>query len=580
MGKKVREAVQHAIDTGEQLDCEVEIADGRGATRKIRIVGEARTVDGKTESLFGITTDVTDQRTDDAPARRHSTMLDGASDPVVVFDLAGKVLYWNREAECVYGWTRAEVVGADVASLIAKEPEEHARIVGAVQRDRRWSGSTTHRTRSGKTLLVHGRLTLAVDADGEASAILGIYSDKAAPIALDEEEQRSTRLDAVVELTGGVAHDFNNLLTVILSGADLMLHRIDPGDGRILPLVRMTRDAAERGRDLVGRMLAFAQRQELEARSVDVNELVTNAEPLLQETVGDEIGVNIVRSEGLWQALVDPIKLESAIVNLCINARDAMEGRSGTLNVELRNTSLSETEAAGMSEMSAGDYVMISLSDTGCGMSRQTLARVFEPFFTTKTGTGSGLGLSMVYGFVKQSGGHIQANSELGVGTTVRIYLPRSDTFAEEPERLVARGIVRGSGEIVLVAEDDPEVRAHVTMMLETLGYRTLEADNGIASVRILESDARVDLLFSDVVMGCGMSGISVAHRAAALRPALPIVLTSGFARFPETETAGEKIEWPLLSKPYTLAQLSETLRTAFRETAPREQGASSADPT
>ncbi len=563
----VRNAVEQAIQYGTPFEVEAEIVLGNGDRRVLHILGGAEVVDGVTSQLFGIAQDVTEIRSQESVVRWQSMMLDGAIDSVVVFDIDGRILYWNREAERVYGWSKAEAVGQDAASLIADKPEEHARIVGAVRRYRRWSGATTHRTRDGKALRVHGTLTLALTPDGDSEAILCIFSDTAARIALDDEMQRRSRLDAVVELTGGVAHDFNNLLTVILSGADLMTHRLDPDDERILPLVKMSRDAAERGRDLVNRMLAFARRQELEARTVDVNALVSNAKPLLQKAVSAAINVRIIRTDGLWKALVDPVKLESAILNLCINARDAMDDGSGRISIELSNRSIDAAEAAELPEVKPGDYVTITVTDDGRGMSDSTVSRVFEPFFTTKTGTGSGLGLSMVYGFVKQSEGHIQVFSEEGVGTTIRLFLPRSGVEGAAHGPDMPRGIIRGNGEVVLVVEDDAEVRAHVVMMLETLGYSVLEAHNGTSALGTLGGDGRLDLLFSDVVMSGGMSGVAVAERAEELRPEMPIVLTSGFARFPETGAGDRKFRWPLLTKPYTLEELSDVVHRSLSGT-------------
>jgi len=552
--------VERAVAEGTPFEYEVDIVDRRGVRRKVHTIGGVEVVDGKTSKLFGISQDVTEIRSQESILQWQSMILDGATDSIIVFDLDGKILYWNLEAERVYGWSKADAIGANVAGLIVAHPDEHARIVEAVISDRRWSGSTTHRTRDGQTLRVDGTVTLAVTAEGASDAILCIFSDTAARTALDDEMQRRSRLDAVVELTGGVAHDFNNLLTVILSGADLMMHRLDPDDERILPLVKMSREAAERGRDLVSRMLAFARRQELEACTIDVNALIEDARPLLRKAVGENIDVSIEHADGLWKALVDPVKLEHAILTLCINARDAMDGASGSIRIALSNESLDAKEAATFSEVKPGDYVLICVTDDGRGMPAQTLARVFEPFFTTKTGTGSGLGLSMVYGFVKQSEGHIQVNSEVGVGTTIRIYLPRSVVPSGAAGLDEPCGVVRGRGEVVLAVEDDEEVRAHVVMMLETLGYNVIEASNGPKSVGILESGETVDLLFSDVVMSGGMSGIDVAERATLLRPELPIVLTSGFARFPAMKQIDQKLKWPLLTKPYTLEQLSEVL--------------------
>ncbi|MBX9815788.1 MAG: PAS domain-containing protein, partial [Sphingomonas sp.] len=350
----------------------------------------------------------------------------------------------------------------------------------------------------------------------------------------EEALRQAQKMEAVGQLTGGIAHDFNNLLTVIVGNVDLALRALDGvgGEPRVRRLLDGARKGADRAATLTQRLLAFSRRQPLEPKPIDVDKLVLGMSDLLNRALGETVRLEIVTSPGLWRVEVDPNQLESAILNLAVNARDAMP-EGGRLVIETANAWLDEAYVASHAEVAAGHYVVLAVTDTGTGMPRELIEKVFEPFFTTKeVGKGTGLGLSMIYGFVKQSGGHVKIYSEPGHGTTVKIYLPRL-----LGDHVVAEDAASGGwetslhAETILVAEDDDDVRAYTAECLRDLGYRVLEAHDGPAALRLLERQGQVvDLLFTDVVMP-GMSGRDLADSARAVQPGLKLLYTSGYTR-------------------------------------------------
>jgi CheY-like chemotaxis protein len=372
------------------------------------------------------------------------------------------------------------------------------------------------------------------------------------------------RLDAVGQLTGGVAHDFNNLLTVILGNADLMAEFLPEGDP-LREMVDMSRMAAERGAELTRRLLAFARRQPLAPRPTDVNRLVAELAPLARRTLGENVELEVVHAAGLWPAEIDPGEMENAILNLCLNARDAMRSKGGgKLTVETANTVLDDAYSHVHDEVRPGRYVMVAVSDTGEGMSADVVARVFEPFFTTKgVGKGSGLGLSQVFGFARQSNGHVKVYSEPGVGTTVRLYVPRATRAVDDRPPQKDDSTPHGS-ETVLLVEDDPLVRAHAATLLKALGYTPLEAEDGPAALALVAAGTPFDILFTDVVMPGGMSGRDLADAIARHRPNVAILFTSGYTENAIVHHGRLDRGVLLLAKPYRRQQLAEKLREAL----------------
>jgi len=360
-----------------------------------------------------------------------------------------------------------------------------------------------------------------------------------------------------------VAHDFNNLLTIITGNMDMARRSLDQGDeARARRAAGNAQKGAERAASLTQRLLAFSRRQPLDPKPINVDRLVLNMSDLLNRALGETIRLEIVTAPGLWRVEADRNQLENCLLNLAVNSRDAMPG-GGKLTIETANARLDESYSAAHAEVMPGNYVVIAVSDTGSGMSRETLARVFEPFFTTKeVGRGTGLGLSMVYGFVKQSGGHVKIYSEEGAGTTVRIYLPQLLREAgEEEEDAVTVAPESGRFETILVAEDDDDVRAYTTEILRELGYQVFAAHDGPSALRLLaRDDVRVDLLFTDVVMP-EMSGRELAERARAIRPDIKILYTSGYTRNAIVHNGRLDPGVEMIAKPFTFQLLSARVR-------------------
>jgi signal transduction histidine kinase len=382
--------------------------------------------------------------------------------------------------------------------------------------------------------------------------------------------RQSQKMEAVGRLTGGVAHDFNNLLTIVLGNLALVRRRLGQADERALRALDHADEGARRGAELTQRLLAFSRQQPLAPQPVDVNRLVAGMSELLARTLGEDIHVETVLAGGLWRAHADPNQLENALLNLAVNARDAMP-RGGKLTIETANSLLDEAYAATRDDLRAGQYVMVSVSDTGTGMSAEVAARAFEPFFTTKpAGKGTGLGLSHVYGFARQSGGHAAIYSEPGQGSTIKIYLPRLTEAAAEPApaapALAAKdNAAQGNGETILVAEDEALVREFAVAVLEEEGWRVLAAEDGPGTLALLEAEPNVALLFTDVVLVGPMNGRELADAAVAMRPGLPVLFTTGYTRNAIIHHGRLDEGVNFLGKPYAARTLADRVTALLR---------------
>ena len=377
--------------------------------------------------------------------------------------------------------------------------------------------------------------------------------------------RQSQKMEAVGQLTGGIAHDFNNLLQVITGNLEVLQRNLPLDSGRLQRAAAHAMTGAQRAASLTQRLLAFARRQPLDPKPIDVNNLVSGMSEMLHRSLGETIAVETVRGAGLWTVEADPNELEAAILNLAVNARDAMP-EGGRLTLETANVHFDDAYVSVNAEVLTGQYVGISVSDTGRGMDSETISRAFEPFFTTKPpGQGTGLGLSQVYGFAKQSGGHVKIYSELGHGTTVRIYLPRRHKNGAEEDATTSFPLPEGDvGETILVVEDDEQVRLISAETLRDLGYHVLEASDGPSALRVVEQGNKIDLLFTDVVLPGGMTGADVAAAARNIRPALKVLFTTGYARNAIIHHGRLDKGVHLLTKPFSLADLAEKVRSVL----------------
>jgi nitrogen-specific signal transduction histidine kinase/CheY-like chemotaxis protein len=381
--------------------------------------------------------------------------------------------------------------------------------------------------------------------------------------AAEAQFRQAQKMEAVGQLTGGIAHDFNNILTVITGTIGILTEAVADRP-QLVAIAKMIDEAAERGADLTKHLLAFARKQPLQPREVDVNALILEAAKLLRPTLGEQIQIDPLLAPNVWTALVDPSQLTTAILNLALNARDAMPA-GGKLLLETSNVFLDDDYVGTESEVTAGNYVMIAVSDTGSGIPARDLEKVFDPFFTTKeVGKGTGLGLSMVFGFVKQSNGHIKIYSEEGHGTAVKIYLPRATGLDQTAAEMQASSRVEGGNEVVLVVEDDALVRRYVITQIQGLGYTTLQASNAAEALDVIGKAAAIDLLFTDVIMPGSMNGRQLVDEALKRRPSLKTLYTSGYTENAIVHHGRLDSGVLLLAKPYRQADLARMIRLAL----------------
>ncbi|MFO1148370.1 MAG: PAS domain S-box protein [Alsobacter sp.] len=551
------------------------------------------------------------ERTSDlrASEARFRLILESATDyAIITTDPSGAVTEWNEGARNLLGWERSEALGQHVRIIFTPEDRvagvPEAEFVQALQQgrslDERW-----HQRADGSRFFATGTLLPMGSDGGGPIGFLKILRDRTEQFAVEEarrtmnetlerlvgertaelaaanerlvaeaaqreraEEQlrQSQKMEAVGRLTGGVAHDFNNLLTVVTGNLDMLRRRLGTqAEPRILRLIDHALEGATRAAALTYRLLAFSRQQPLAPVAIDCNKLVSGISDLLQRTLGENIQVETTLAEGLWLTHADPNQLENAILNLAVNARDAMP-EGGRLTIETSNATLAEAEAGSAEKARPGPYVMIGVRDTGSGMSADTIAKAFEPFFTTKpVGKGTGLGLSQVYGFARQSNGFAEICSALGEGTTVRIYLPRLDEAEADAlhpvEQAAPASASRGRQESILVVEDEQMVREFSSTVLEDEGYRVIAAEDGPSGLAALDAHPEIRLLFTDVVLTGPLNGRKVAEEALSRRPGLKVLFTTGYT--PDAIVHHGKLDDDVefIGKPFTAQDLAARVR-------------------
>lgn len=477
----------------------------------------------------------------------------------------GRIVFANAHAMHIFGAPRVnDLVGKPVMDLVAPEDRSraiertHMLIHGRVAQSRT---EMTMRRLDGQSFVAEIQAVPFVH-EGQP-AVLAAARDITERRLLEAQLHQAQKMEALGQLTGGIAHDFNNLLAIVVGNLELVAEEIGD-DKSVRELIQSALHGALRGAELTNQLLTFSRRHELTLARVDVAALVGGLRSILQRALGERVTVRLRIADDMWPARTDSAQLESSLVNLAINARDAMPN-GGTLSIDAANDHLDEHYGVLNPGVVPGDYVTVSVSDTGTGMPPEIADRAFEPFFTTKSaGKGTGLGLSMIYGFAKQSGGHVKIYSEPGAGTTVRLYLPRSDA-AEVDEGPRVEASHAGRGETILVVEDNADVRAVAVGQLGRLGYAVLQAENGTAGLAVVESGEPIDLLFTDIVMAGGISGPELAQTACVLRPGLRVLFTTGFADIAQnggTISAEDRI----LRKPYRLQDLAREIHLALAD--------------
>jgi PAS domain S-box-containing protein len=398
------------------------------------------------------------------------------------------------------------------------------------------------------------------DDEGRAIRVIGSMSDISHRLEMEDRLRQSQKLEAVGQLTGGVAHDFNNLLTIIIGNVELLQDSLAE-DNPLRQFADMSAHAADRGAELTNRLLAFSRKQTLQPEVIDVNAVIGGIEDMLRRTLGENIDIQIELTDGLWLTEIDLAQVEASLLNLAINSRDAMR-EGGSLTIETANTTLDDDYVSTEAGLTAGDYVVIAVSDTGHGIPNHQIDRVFEPFFTTKsTGQGTGLGLSMVYGFVKQTGGHIRIYSEFDEGTTVKLYFPRYiGDHAAHGIAAVKTPLQRGT-ETILVVEDDALILQQLMAQLTGIGYEVVTASAGAPALDILRARPDIHLLLTDVVLPGGMNGRQIAEAAQAIRPGLKVLYTSGYSENAIVHRGRLDRDVNFLGKPYRRSELAAKVR-------------------
>ena len=538
--------------------------------------------DGTLIGFAKITRDMTEQREAHLAAmeseRRFRLLVESVTDyAICMLSPEGRVTNWNAGAERIKGYAASEIIGQHFSrfytdeDIAAGKPEMALAIA---RRDGHYEAEGWRRRKDGSRFWA----SAVVDAIYDEGKLIGFAKITRDLTERQDAQQRleqsrellfqSQKMEAVGQLTGGLAHDFNNLLTGIIGSLELMKRRM--AQGRIADLERFmtaAQDAASRAAALTHRLLAFARRQTLDPKVISPNLLIANLQDLLQRTVGPTIELETVCAADLGSALCDPHQLDNAILNLCINARDAMPN-GGRITIETASATLNDREAQAR-DMEPGQYIVIGVTDTGNGIPPDIVAHVFEPFFTTKpTGQGTGLGLSMIYGFAKQSGGQVLIDSQVGVGTTVRIYLPQHSgkADAEVPQDRMAEAPQAGYDETILIVDDEPTVRTVITEVLGELGYAAIEVSDGASGLKVLQSDVRIDLLITDVGLPGSLNGRQMADAARLSRPKLPVLFITGYT---ESVAIGRGTLEPgmhLLAKPFAMEALANRIKSIIRD--------------
>jgi PAS domain S-box-containing protein len=528
-----------------------------------------------------ITRDMTEQHMAQLAAleseRGFRLLVQGVTDyAIYLLSPEGRITNWNAGAERIKGYTSSEIVGEHFSRFYTPEDVDTGlpgRALAAAVRDGRYEAEGWRCRKDGSRFWA-GVLVDAIYDNGQLIGFAKITRDlserRAAQIQLEQSREQlfqAQKMEAIGQLTGGIAHDFNNLLTGITGSLELLKARVAQGRiGDLDRFITAAHSAALRAGSLTHRLLAFARRQALDPKQISANTLITGMLEMVQRTVGPGIRVDTMLMSGLWPTLCDPHQLENAILNLCINARDAMPD-GGKLTIETANICIDDSSARER-DMAAGQYTEICVTDTGTGMPPDIVARVFEPFFTTKPiGQGTGLGLAMIYGFVKQSDGQVRITSELGVGTAVHIYLPRDTGAAEDdaPGVKPAEAARAKAGETILIVDDEPTVRMLITEVLEGLGYAAIEAADATSGLKVLQSNVRIDLLITDVGLPGSLTGVQMAEAARIDRPDLKVLFITGYPLKAAMDISRPDTSMQMLTKPFTLETLASRIEAILR---------------
>jgi len=516
-------------------------------------------------NLLAMIRDLTERKQAHEQIAEQASFLDKAQDAIFVRNLEGKLLFWNKGAERLYGWTRQEVVGRKMDELLYTEPQKLEEAYGLTMTDGEWHGELQHFTKDGKELTIESRWTLIRGTDGHPKSVLAINTDITEKKMIEAQFMRAQRMESIGTLAGGIAHDLNNILAPILMSIDILkLTANDPQAKSVLETIEVS---ARRGADIVRQVLSFARGMEGERVEVQPKHLLQDVESIIKDTFPKDIRLRFSIPNDIWTILGDPTQIHQILLNLCVNARDAMPN-GGSLTIEVENCVLDEHYAAMNLQAKAGRYVNINVTDSGTGIPPNLLEKIFEPFFTTKgINKGTGLGLSTVMGIVKSHGGLVNVYSEPNKGTTFKVYLPALEISSEARKtQLEQASLPRGNGETVLLVDDEASIITITTQTLQAFGYRVLTATDGAEAVASYAQHANeIAVVLTDMAMPI-MDGAATIRALSKINPAIKIIAASGLhANADATKASGAGIKH-FLTKPYTAGTLLKTLRTILEE--------------
>ncbi len=561
----VHAKVQSVLQKRLSVTHEFRVRQKNGAIRWILETITPRFLpDGDFDGLIASGFDISERKLAEDKIKEQAALLDQASDAILVLSMHDEILFWNRGAERTFGWTKDEVLGKrGVEFLSKKSPHESAAADRLTLEHGKWVGEVTLVAKNGQELVIESSRTLVLDAEGKPRAKLIINTDVTPKKKLEAQLFQAQKMESVGRLAGGVAHDFNNLLTVILGFGEILEANptLDAAGREVAKEIQL---AGERAASLTRQLLAFSRNQILRPVPLQVNALLESLEKLLRRLIGEDIDLASRLDPHLGRIRADPSQIEQIVLNLAVNARDAMP-RGGKLTIETRNVELDESYNLQHAHVPTGPYICIAVSDTGVGMDEEVKSRIFEPFFTTKElGKGTGLGLATVYGIVTQSGGHIQVYSEKGQGASFKVYFP---CLPDLPHPLASAQTLpgfRGGAETILLAEDESAVRMLAQMALQSIGYKVLSAEDGKSALRLAQThDAAIDLLVTDVVMP-GISGRELAERLQAITPKIRVLFLSGYTDDAVVRHGVLQEGVWFLQKPFTPSTLAAKVRAVL----------------
>lgn len=520
---------------------------------------------GDTYRIAGIAEDITEQRVAAERIREQAALLDQTRDAVLVVDLENKILYWNKAAERVYGWTAAEVIGRTARDLLYRDPVPLDAAVESLLESGHWSGELHNLTKKGKVMIIESRWTLLRNDQDAPKSILAVNTDVTERREMEAQLRRAQRMESVGTLASGIAHDFNNLLVPIVMGVDL-IQRMDPGE-KVAPILKAMEESARRGTDFVRQVLSFARGVEGQRVSLKIDAIVGEVQSIVANTFPKNVTFQRSIETELWPIVGNATEINQILLNLCVNARDAMADR-GCLKVSARNVKVDEQFAAMSSGARAGNYVALEVTDEGCGMSRDIVERVFDPFFTTKAaGKGTGLGLSTARGIVQSHGGFVSVYSELGKGSAFTVYLPAEIGLpAPTVSALKMETLPRGNGELILIVDDETSILNITRQTLEVFGYKVMVATDGAQAIgRYAPRQAEVSLVLTDMAMPI-MDGPALIAALNRINPDVRIIAASGLNTEAKSSLRIQTGVKHFLAKPFSVETLLTLVATALSD--------------